>query len=98
MSAATNNLILELKDNSEDFEWYPTTREMVSKIWEFLQKHKYSGYEVGDIGEVLDIGAGDGRVLKWFNEFSNAKKYSKSLSLFAIEKSKKLIDRWIKAF
>lgn len=91
MSAATNNLILELKDNNEDFEWYPTTREMVSKIWEFLQKHKYGGYEVGNISEILDIGAGDGRVLKWFNELSCAEKYG-YLSLFAIEKSKKLIE------
>lgn len=96
MSAATNNLILELKDDNEDFEWYPTTREMVSKIWEFLQKHKYGSYEdgsyeVGNISEILDIGAGDGRVLKWFNELSCAEKCG-YLNLFAIEKSKKLIE------
>ncbi len=91
MSATTNHLIADLKENGEDFEWYPTTREMVSLIWAFLISNKYTGYDVGSINEVLDIGAGDGRILKWFDEFSCADNGG-YLKLFAIEKSKRLIE------
>jgi hypothetical protein len=83
-----------LRTANEDFEWYPTTPEIMSAmkkdIWSYLQKHKnhYSSWwddkraedisihtywsnekkkEELRIYSFLDIGAGDGRVLEYFN-------------------------------
>ena len=43
-----------LKERNEDFEWYPTTDEMIRVVFR----------NCGDISSMLDIGAGDGRVLE----------------------------------
>ena len=43
-----------LKERQEDFEWYPTTNEMIEAVFRHCE----------DIGSLLDIGAGDGRVLQ----------------------------------
>lgn len=48
-----SHLVSELKEAGEDFEWYPTTKEMISHIRRF----------VGEGNSVLDIGAGRGDVL-----------------------------------
>ena len=52
-----NQLINELKENDQDFEFYPTTKEMIEAIY------KYS-----DGGEWLDIGAGTCNFRKYYNE------------------------------
>lgn len=52
-----NQLINELKENDQDFEFYPTTKEMIEAIY------KYS-----DGGEWLDIGAGTCNFKKYYNE------------------------------
>ena len=52
-----NQLINELKENDQDFEFYPTTKKMIEAIY------KYS-----DGGEWLDIGAGTCNFRKYYNE------------------------------
>jgi hypothetical protein len=95
-SINTNKKIQILKEANEDFEWYPTTPEIMAAmkkdIWGYLKKHKadyaagwrhkkedvkidttydYSSKEEKKneslyISSFLDIGAGDGRVLDYF--------------------------------
>jgi len=47
---ALKETLQRLKENGQDFEWYPTTDEMIDAIF----------WASGDLGSVLDIGAGDG--------------------------------------
>ena len=55
----TNQLIAALKENGQDFEWYPTTDEMISAVRRWIPE---------DANSIMDIGAGDGRVLAKFAE------------------------------
>ena len=77
----TLTLVQELKDTDQDFEWYPTTNEIMDTIKSDMEK--YLGH--GSVGSptMLDCGAGDGRVLKYL---TNGAKY-------AIEKSVPLINQ-----
>lgn len=70
-------LLRDLKAAGEDFEWYPTTDEMIAVVWRNARK----------IGSLLDIGAGDGRVLERFGEWSEH-----GVRKYAIEKSRIHID------
>lgn len=87
----TNAILKSIQQNNEDYEWYPTTTEMVEVIKsDFIERtnHQFTSYcekEKGDVlcCSVLDCGAGDGRVLK---------QITKSGKKYAIEKSKILID------
>jgi len=67
-----------LKDQDEDFEWYPTTDEII-------KASRDDAFELLDIrrsiGSVLDVGAGDGRVL---NAFAPVNKYAIEKSLIHI--------------
>lgn len=54
----TREIIAEAKAADQDFEFYPTTDEIIRK----LMRH------VGSSGSVLDIGAGHGKVLAAFKE------------------------------
>lgn len=58
-----NNLIQELKENNQDFELYPTTKEMIEAI-----------YNVADSGEWLDVGAGTCNFRKYFSEISKERR------------------------
>jgi len=61
-----------LKSAGEDFEWYPTTNAMIEAVFK----------NADTIHSILDIGAGDGRVLTHMDELAGH-----SLDKFAIEKS-----------
>ncbi len=74
-----------LKENGEDFEWYPTTDEMIEVVFR----------SCGDISSILDIGAGDGRVLEridklnfvvWSKDHKDYE-YRSTIDKYAIEKS-----------
>lgn len=55
-----NALIEELKQAKEDFEFYPTTDEIIDKL---ARDIKASGYETcrsRSYNSILDIGAGNG--------------------------------------
>lgn len=69
----TQATLFELKECDEDFEWYPTTDAMIRAVFK-----NYS-----DFGSVLDVGAGDGRVLEKLAALSDSSYVEK----YAIEKS-----------
>lgn len=57
------NILQKLKDTYQDFEWYPTTNEIINAIKPHLEESD----------SVLDCGAGDGRVL---SALTSSKKYA----------------------
>ena len=61
MKKQTKELLLELKENGEDFELYPTSKEMIKPILENIN-HPYN--------DVLDIGAGTCNFKKYFEELA----------------------------
>lgn len=73
----TSALIQKIKANDQDFEWYPSTDEIINSIKEDLIETRDNNYV-----SILDVGAGDGRVLSALTE---GKKY-------AIEKSEILVN------
>lgn len=74
-----------LKESGQDFEWYPTTNEMILNI----------STHCGQIASFLDIGAGDGRVLEAIDRLNferfwvkgENKKFHSTIKKYAIEKS-----------
>jgi len=101
MKNNTKELINELKFNNEDFEWYPTTKEIIKYIYKDIICRN-------DISiNLLDIGAGNGKLFDILEELNkdNIKKLDKitdyhkkrcieyfNINKYAIEKSKILID------
>lgn len=80
--------IEDLKRSNTDFEWYPTTDAMIQKIIDDVNSADYSH----KAKKMIDIGAGDGRVLEAFYQ-------NKDLSiseLLAVEKSPSHVSRWSK--
>lgn len=73
----TSEMVRTLKNEGQDFEWYPTTAEMIAAI-----KHDMNEELFIRAPSVLDVGAGDGRVL---NELTSHDRY-------AIEVSKPLLQ------
>lgn len=85
-SLSVQATINQLKDSDQDFEWYPTTNEIIDTIkadLKHLSEDNYSRnfrecyFHESYVFSVLDCGAGDGRVL---NSLTKGTK-------FAIEKS-----------
>lgn len=71
-------MLKAVQEAGEDFEWYPTTDRMIEVVARHLDKTAAS---------VMDIGAGDGRVLRRLGA-----KFEHPPSLYAIEKSAVLIQ------
>lgn len=84
------NLLQHIQAANQDFEWYPTTDEMLAVVAASIKAtawnipHRYRDALVG----ILDIGAGDGRALAYFKEHAEGHK------LMAIEKSSILAQQW----
>ena len=57
MNAQAQQLLELAKSTGQDFEWYPTTPQMIDAV-----KKDFSGDF--DHPSILDCGAGDGRVLQ----------------------------------
>lgn len=87
MKTAITQQLAELRDSQQDFEWYPTTNEIIDAFHAHV--HRF------EIESLLDIGAGNGKVLNRFREI-NAKKYKDDYGyktdLLAIEKSQPLLE------
>lgn len=86
----TSALVNVLKDSGEDFEFYPTTDEIISSMVADIKDAVDSFHEYCShfrIGSVLDIGAGNGKVLKAFQ------KNIEGCELYAIEKSLNLCNQ-----
>jgi hypothetical protein len=82
--------IRALKQNDEDHQWYPTTDEIIEKVVVDLiaLMEEYHGYSANKIKSILDIGAGDGRVLKAIQKGMRERdRHNPELDLYAIEKA-----------
>ena len=82
----TNSLVKNLKENNQDFEWYPTTDEIIEVVCKDLAS-TYDYYF-----RLLDVGAGDGRVLNKIEKFLS-KNGKVEVDKYAIEKSKILVNQ-----
>lgn len=70
-------MVAALTKSDQDFEWYPTTGAMIEVVAKWISV---------DAESILDIGAGDGRVLKGLSEkCPRAKLYSIELSQVLIQ-------------
>lgn len=88
MKKETKDLILELKENKQDFELYPTTDEILSKI------KIPSG-----VNDVLDIGCGTCAFNKYFSKHKqNINGYERNYynKYYVIEKSDILVQKFSK--
>jgi len=74
----TSITLQAVQDAGEDFEWYPTTQRMIDVVKRQMPDR---------FGSIMDIGAGDGRVL-----VELAKRSDTSAKLYAIEKSTVLVQ------
>lgn len=83
----TRSLIAELKSEGEDFEFYPTTDEIMAAVSRDMTRRANEHYSRSNINSFLDIGAGNGKVLKAIRE-----KHPHT-ELYAIEKSLILCGR-----
>jgi hypothetical protein len=70
----TNQLVQTLKDNGEDFEFYPTTPEIINAVNHLLDEGC----------SVMDIGAGRGGALAGFTKASEKYAIEKSQTLIAM--------------
>lgn len=81
----TSQLVESLKENGEDFEFYPTTDAIISRLardiqsWAPAERYHYRG---SGLSSVLDIGAGNGKVLEALRKADCGLS-----SFYAIEKS-----------
>jgi len=85
----TRTLVSQIKNADQDFEWYPTTQNMIEMVYHHIcQRAKQSSFSL------LDIGAGDGRIFSAMEALSDPDdNFKASLSnRYAIEKSKLLIQ------
>lgn len=71
-------LLAAVKAADQDFEWYPTTQRMIDVVAKHIP---------ADTKSIMDIGAGDGRVL-----VELAKRCEYPPELYAIEKSSVLVE------
>jgi len=84
---ATAERVTALKEAGEDFEWYPTTDEILRKIACRIQSRVDRYYSTV---KILDIGAGDGRALVRLEDMMRGEDGDRDrvrLDKFAIEKS-----------
>lgn len=82
------DLLVEVKQANEDFEWYPTTRQMLELVATDIRKEYKSPYQDNAIHfSILDIGAGNGNALQTICELTN-----NSGQQYAIEKSRVLVS------
>lgn len=79
----TQTILQAVQAADEDFEFYPTTKAMVDVVARHLP---------AEYGSIMDIGAGDARVLRWFAEKVREDKHRPTL--YAIEKSTVLVGTW----
>ena len=102
INKSTISLVTELKNENEDFEWYPTTNEIIEAMyWDIKGPDSNGDKNIS----FLDIGAGNGKIYTKFNEIkdsvttgleNHSGHYSKCLNInkyMVIEKSQVLINQ-----
>jgi hypothetical protein len=76
----TDTLLHSVIESGQDFEWYPTTQRMIDVVAAHLPR---------DFSSIMDIGAGDGRVLV---SLAKRSQHPAGVKLYAIEKSLVLVQ------
>lgn len=98
----TTALIEQLKAAGEDFEFYPTTRDMVKTIWDHHRKYSDGNPKITNFGAVLDIGCGTCNFRRWVKEFNDelaktekdGDRYTVNIhNYYVMEKSRILLDK-----
>jgi hypothetical protein len=89
MKQTTLSLVQNLKEADQDFEWYPTTSEqieiIINDIKEIKEHYEFTGRSSQKV-KLLDVGAGDGRVLNAIKaSFEQDEHFH--IDTFAIEKA-----------
>lgn len=81
-----SSALAELKATEQDYEWYPTTNEIIDAFHTHVNRY--------EIESLLDIGAGNGKVLGAFKEKNSHVEAGCGYhtDLLAIEKSQPLLD------
>ena len=102
MKQETAALIETLKQNGEDFEFYPTTKAMVRAIWKHATGQDYD-HRVS--WNLLDIGCGTCNFKRWINELNDEERAKHPDSretaqvnistYYVMEKSRILLDRLV---
>lgn len=83
-----NALITHLRETEQDFEFYPTTDEIIGRLIRDIKGLRYENrFEFREPRSFLDIGAGHGKVLRAVKERADIKE------LYAIEKAPALCQR-----
>ena len=83
-----NQLVAEIKENGQDFEWYPTTSEIVDALAAKLKIWKDWRNSGRTVGSILDIGCGNGGFFEKLckdEKFKNIKKYGIEKSMILSE-------------
>lgn len=89
MSNSTLSIVRSLKEENQDYEWYPTSEAQIKIITDDIKKINEDFDFTSRYAEsvkVLDIGAGDGRVLKSI-ESTFEENEDITIECFAIEKA-----------
>ena len=71
---STQQLIFELKENNQDFEFYPTTKDMIEVIYNDYCLHRKCKSDYEYIDSFLDIGCGTCNFLTYMTEFEEENK------------------------
>lgn len=76
---STNQIVEQLKSNGEDFEWYPTTQEIVNCLAKKIFTKRSYGHGEYDCkyNSVLDIGCGNG---SFFEKIDRTEEQKASMS------------------
>src|SRR6185503_14412245 len=81
---SVSSIVNRLKSEDQDYEWYPTTNEIIEVVLRDIKLAEYPRWRSRQysttLDSVLDIGAGNGKVLSAFKAAGFG-------SLYAIEKS-----------
>ena len=95
---SVNQLVMESKANNEDFEWFPTTQEIVDKVALWISRHGEFTHDI------LDIGCGNGGFFEKldktdyfksdsYNDRNFNSRIGRSYRKFGIEKSYTLAEQ-----
>ena len=89
-----NALITQLKESGQDFEFYPTTDEIINQMIRDLKEYRNEHYR-DHLSSVLDIGAGNGKVLRALRDRDRQDRHDGTnwSELYAIEKSIALCEQ-----
>ena len=92
---SSTKLLTKVKNANEDFEWYPTTREIIETVYEDMLDKLYDKPK-NTWKSILDIGAGNGKLFTTIKDITKSKGEKEAKlhinDAYAIEKSQILLN------